>query len=60
MGQIHSALAYYWDHKEELDTDIARRSAFAERMRREAPPSPFVERLRAQGLLPVRQEEQTK
>jgi uncharacterized protein (DUF433 family) len=25
LGQIHSALAYYWDHKEELDQDIERR-----------------------------------
>jgi uncharacterized protein (DUF433 family) len=22
LGQIHSALAYYWDHREELDRDI--------------------------------------
>ena len=25
LGQIHSALAYYWDHQEELDQDIERR-----------------------------------
>lgn len=25
LGQIHSALAYYWDHQEALDQDIARR-----------------------------------
>ena len=25
LGQIHSALAYYWDHRDELDQDIARR-----------------------------------
>ena len=25
LGQIHSALAYYWDHAEELDQDIKRR-----------------------------------
>lgn len=22
LGQIHSALAYYWDHQEELEQDI--------------------------------------
>jgi len=22
LGQIHSALAYYWDHREELDQEI--------------------------------------
>ena len=25
LGQIHSALAYYWDHQEALDRDIERR-----------------------------------
>ncbi|CAN5834245.1 hypothetical protein BH23ACT11_BH23ACT11_15490 [soil metagenome] len=25
LGQIHSAFAYYWDHREELDRDIERR-----------------------------------
>lgn len=25
LGQIHSALAYYWDHREELERDIQRR-----------------------------------
>ena len=25
LGQIHSALAYYYDHQEELDQDIAQR-----------------------------------
>lgn len=28
LGQIHSALAYYWDHQAELDRDIARRLDF--------------------------------
>jgi uncharacterized protein (DUF433 family) len=51
MGQIHSALAYYWDHQEELDADIEQRYQFAEKLRREAGESPIVEKLRASGLL---------
>jgi len=51
MSQIHSALAYYWDHKEELDADMKRRLEYADRSRREAGPSPLAEKLRAQGLL---------
>jgi uncharacterized protein (DUF433 family) len=39
LGQIHSALAYYWDHKDELDADIDRRARYAEQARREAGPS---------------------
>lgn len=52
LGQIHSALAYYWDHKEELDADIERRWQYAEEARRKAGPSPLVAKLRTQGLLP--------
>lgn len=52
LGQIHSALAYYWDHKEELDSDIERRWQWAEKARQETPgPSPLVTILRAQGLV---------
>lgn len=36
LGKIHSALAYYWDHQAELDTDIARRNAIVEEMRANA------------------------
>lgn len=51
LGQIHAALAYYWDHKEELDAEIERRGREAEQARREAGPSPLVAKLRAQGIL---------
>lgn len=52
LGQIHSALAYYWDHKEELDRDIERRLEGVERIRRHVGPSQLVERLKAKGLIP--------
>lgn len=29
MSQIYSALAYYWDHKADIDADIDRRLALA-------------------------------
>ena len=29
LGQIHSAFAYYWDHKALLDADITRRATIA-------------------------------
>jgi uncharacterized protein (DUF433 family) len=51
LGQIHSALAYYWDHKEELDQDIERRMGRVEQIRQSLPPTPLVERLKAKGLL---------
>lgn len=49
LGQIHSALAYYWDHKEDLDRDIARRRAGIDELRRANPPSPLIARLKSQG-----------
>ncbi len=45
LSQIHSALAYYWDHKDQLDADMVRRSRFAEQARSEAGPSPLAEKL---------------
>ena len=49
LGQIHSALAYYWDHQEELDRDIQRRLELVARLGCEARTSPLAERLRALG-----------
>jgi uncharacterized protein (DUF433 family) len=51
MSQIHAALAYDWDHKAELDADIAERTAYAEQARDEAAPSPLATRLREQGAV---------
>ena len=51
MSQILSALAYYWDHKPELDAEIKRREDYIKQAEIEAGESPFAARLRAQGLL---------
>ena len=50
LGQIHSALAYYWDHKADLDADIERRRQYAEEERRKAGASPLANKLRDEGL----------
>lgn len=34
LGQIHSALAYHWDHHDELDRNIQRRFERVEELRR--------------------------
>jgi uncharacterized protein (DUF433 family) len=47
MAQVHSALAYYWDHKNELDEDIQRRLEAVDAIQKSTPVSPAVERLRA-------------
>lgn len=48
LGQIHSALAYYWDHQNELDRDIELRLQKVEATQRES--GPLITRLKAQGL----------
>lgn len=50
MGQIYSALAYYWDHKVELDQDIERRRQFIDQVQQTTKPPPLVERLKAKRL----------
>jgi uncharacterized protein (DUF433 family) len=36
MSQIHSALAYYWDHQAEIDIDIQKRFEHVENLRLQA------------------------
>jgi uncharacterized protein (DUF433 family) len=52
LAQIYAALAYYYDHQAQIDAQIEEGNRFVEEMRANAPPSPLVERLRDQGLLP--------
>lgn len=48
-GQVYSALAYYWDHKEELDQDIQKRIDRVEEIQKTVKPSRIREKLKAQG-----------
>ncbi len=50
LGQIHSALAYYWDHQEQLDDDIQRRLRKVERLRRQARVSSLQAHLRNEQI----------
>lgn len=50
LGQIHAALAHYFDHKPVYDAEIDRQLAEYERLWSEASESPFRKRLRAQGI----------
>ncbi len=51
LGQIHSALAYYWDHKHALDQDMEQRRQRVEELRRQGGPSPLQARLKKHGLI---------
>lgn len=49
LGQIYSALAYYWDHREELDRDIQQRLEQVDRLKGGIRPSSLSEDLRSRG-----------
>ena len=52
LAEIHSAMAYYFDHQGEIDAEIAEEQKLIEEWRKNTPPSPFMLRMKAQGLLP--------
>lgn len=54
LAQAHSILAYYYDHKAEMDADMDRREEMVRKMRSEAGEPPFVTRMKAAGILPLR------
>lgn len=56
LGKIYSALAYYWDHQEELDSDIVKSlqvgdQQIVDQLRSVAKPPSLWEHLRAHGLI---------
>jgi uncharacterized protein (DUF433 family) len=51
LGQVHSALAYYWDHQGEIDRDIEQRLEVVDRLQRSVGPSPLISRLKAKALI---------
>lgn len=47
LGQIHSALGYYYDHQEEIGADIRRRREMAEDFRARLGDGPVTDTLRS-------------
>src|SRR5438128_1095088 len=45
LAQIHAALSYYYEHQEELDSDIARRHKEVEEMAAKSADSPLRRKL---------------
>ncbi len=46
LGQIYSALAYYWDHRETFEQEIEERLARVDQIQQQAQSSPLVSRLK--------------
>src|ERR1700680_995558 len=50
-GEVHSAMAYFYDHRQEIDEEIRGELAQAAHAPDESARSPFYLRMRAKGLL---------
>ncbi len=51
LGQIHSAMAYYWDHAEELGHEIERHLKNVGKLKQILEPSSLTAKLKSKGLL---------
>jgi uncharacterized protein (DUF433 family) len=51
LGQIYSALAYYWDHRDELDADIENRVEKVDKIQKSVSVPPLIKRLKDKGLI---------
>jgi len=51
LGQIHSALAYYWDHQAEMELEIERGLQRVDELQKILKPSTLQARLKAKGLI---------
>jgi uncharacterized protein (DUF433 family) len=51
LGQIYSAIAYYWDHVDDLNKEIEHRLEHVEQIRKTIQPSSLINRLKSKGLL---------
>jgi hypothetical protein len=51
-AEVHSAMAYYYDHQPEIDGEIEEEQRGIEESTKNATPTPAEQRLRSQGRLP--------
>jgi uncharacterized protein (DUF433 family) len=54
LAEVHSALAYYFDHQAEVDAEIEEEQRMIDESYKNAKPTPVEIKLRTQGLLPHR------
>jgi hypothetical protein len=53
-AEVHSAMAYYFDHQVEIDAEIEEEQIAIEDSQKTTKPTAVEQKLRAQGLLPHR------
>lgn len=51
LGEIHAALAYYYDHKDSMDAEMQKLSDEVDQLRAQTLDSPLRQKLRAMGKI---------
>ena len=51
LSEAHSAMAYYFDHQDEIEQEIHSEWSQAEKAQNQSDSSPFLARMRSKGLL---------
>ena len=51
LAEAHAAMAYYFDHQQEIDNEIRTEWERVQREKSQASASPFLVRMKAKGLL---------
>jgi uncharacterized protein (DUF433 family) len=51
LAEAHTAMAYYFDHQDEIDRELQAELEMSAADQKTAPPSKFLLRMRAQGRL---------
>ena len=51
LAEAHAAMAYYYDHQQEIDAEISAEIEQVEKASQAATRSPFFVRMRAKGIL---------
>lgn len=49
LGQVHAALSYYFDHREQILSELREDDEFVELMRKQTGPGPLEQRLKTAG-----------
>jgi uncharacterized protein (DUF433 family) len=47
LADVHAALAYYWDHKDEIDRQMKEADEFVEQLKTASGPGPLARKLAA-------------
>src|SRR5438552_13726460 len=50
-AEVHAAMTYYYDHQQEIDTEIQAELELLERESKTIPPSPIWLKLKSKGLI---------